>query len=101
VLAIAISAIACKICWKSPSADDVSESELCGARSLLSSSIDYLVYARTSAALVDRVLRGTKPADLAVELPLAFDLAINQKSAQTPVITIPREFLVRGDWVVQ
>jgi putative tryptophan/tyrosine transport system substrate-binding protein len=40
-------------------------------------------------------------ADLPVEQPMAFDVAINLRTAQTLGITIPRELLVRGDWVVQ
>jgi putative ABC transport system substrate-binding protein len=67
---------------------------------LLSFGVDDLSRARMNAALVDKILRGAKPADLPVEQPMAFDLAINLKTAKALGITVPRELLLRADWIV-
>jgi putative tryptophan/tyrosine transport system substrate-binding protein len=56
---------------------------------------------RQEAIYVDKILRGARPADLPVEQGAAFDLAINLKTAKALSITIPRELLVRADWIVE
>jgi putative ABC transport system substrate-binding protein len=50
---------------------------------------------------IDKILRGAKPADLPVEQPMAFDLAINLKTAKSLGITVPRDLLVRANWIVE
>jgi putative ABC transport system substrate-binding protein len=56
---------------------------------------------RRSAELVDKILRGTKPADIPVEQPTKFDLAVNLITAKVLGLTIPESFLARADDVIE
>jgi putative ABC transport system substrate-binding protein len=68
---------------------------------LISYGTDFPHLYRRAAHYVDRILRGTKPADLPVEQPTRFELTVNLKTAKQIGLTIPQRVLTRADKVIR
>jgi putative ABC transport system substrate-binding protein len=79
---------------------------MCGAGyanagGLMSYSVSRVDTVRQAAGYVDRILRGAKPAELPVEQPTKFELAINLKTAKVLGVTIPPSVLLQAEQVVE
>jgi putative ABC transport system substrate-binding protein len=68
---------------------------------LLSYGPDRVDIFRRSSSYVNRILRGAKPADLPVQLPVKFEMALNAKTAKALGLTIPQSILLRADEVIE
>jgi putative ABC transport system substrate-binding protein len=71
------------------------------AGGLMSYGPNFPAMHRRAAYFVDRILKGTKPADLPVEQPMTFDFVVNLKTAQALGITFPNEIMLQVTEVVQ
>jgi putative ABC transport system substrate-binding protein len=56
---------------------------------------------RRGAPYIDRILRGEKPADLPVQVPVKFEMAVNVKTAKALGLTVPPSIRLRADEVIE
>jgi ABC-type uncharacterized transport system substrate-binding protein len=56
---------------------------------------------RRGAVYVDQVLRGAKPANLPVQVPVKFEMAVNARTAKTLGLVVPQSMLLRADEVIE
>jgi putative ABC transport system substrate-binding protein len=68
---------------------------------LLSYGVDPVDLMRRAATYVDRILRGAKPAELPVQLPTKFEMAVNSKTAKALGLAIPPSIMLRATEVIE
>jgi putative ABC transport system substrate-binding protein len=69
------------------------------AGGLMSFGPDFVALSRRAASYVDRILKGEKPGDLAIEQPTKIDLVINLKTAKALGLTIPQSLRVQAELI--
>ena len=75
--------------------------EMVEAGGLMAYAVNMPDFVGRAAVYVDKILKGAKPAELAVEQPTKFELVINLKTAKTLGLAIPPPLLLRADEVIQ
>ena len=68
---------------------------------LLSYGVDRVDPFRRAATYLDRILRGEKPGDLPVQLPIKFEMVVNLKTAKALGLAVPPSILLRADEVIE
>ena len=67
----------------------------------MSYGVDQSAMMERTAALVAKILRGAKPADLPIEQAAKFELVVNLKTAKAISVTLPTAILLRADQVIE
>jgi putative ABC transport system substrate-binding protein len=75
--------------------------EFVDAGGLISYGSNFTDELQRAAGLVDKILRGARPADLPFQLPTKLELVVNLKAAKALGLTIPQSLLLRADEVIQ
>ena len=75
--------------------------EMVEAGGLMAYGINMRAFTAHSAAYVDKILRGAKPADLPIEQPAQFELVINAKTAQSLSLIVPPSLLTRAEVLIR
>jgi putative ABC transport system substrate-binding protein len=69
------------------------------AGGLMSFGPDFVALSRRAASYVDRILKGARPGDLAIEQPTKIDLVINLKTAKAIGLTIPQSLQIQAELI--
>ncbi len=79
----------------------IGNAEFARAGGLIGYGVDYFATFRRAAAFVDKILKGTNPADIPIEQATKFEFVLNLKTAQAIGIELPTAILLRADEVIE